>query len=107
MHYSLGVEQQLTKYLEFSLEGFYKTLHNVVIQVPNEASTTNGVLYVNGGKGRIYGLETRIKWSNDGRFFGWLAYTLSRSERKDDPSPDWHVFQFDQTHILTVLASYK
>ena len=47
------------------------------------------------------------KWKPDGRFFGWLAYTLSRSERRDNPGDALHLFQYDQTHILTVLGSYK
>ena len=39
------------------------------------------------------------------KFFGWVSYTLSRSERKDHPSEAWHPFQFDQTNILTLVAS--
>ena len=37
------------------------------------------------------------------RFFGWLSYTLSKSERRDDlTDPDgWYDFDFDQTHIFT------
>jgi hypothetical protein len=29
-----------------------------------------------------------------------------RSERKDAGSSDWRLFDFDQTHVLTALASY-
>jgi hypothetical protein len=36
-----------------------------------------------------------------------VAYTLSRSERKDGPDQDYTRFQYDQTHILTALGSYK
>jgi hypothetical protein len=39
-------------------------------------------------------------------FFGWASYTFSRSERRDAPGEAWHRFQFDQTHILTLMASY-
>ena len=41
-----------------------------------------------------------------GRFFGWLAYTLSRSTRQDPPDFATRLFQYDQTHILTVLGAY-
>ena len=41
------------------------------------------------------------------RFFGWLAYTISRSERRDTPTSDYRIFQFDQTHILTAIASVR
>lgn len=40
-------------------------------------------------------------------FFGWVAYTLSRSELKDKPLRDWRLFEYDQTHILTMVAQYK
>ena len=40
-------------------------------------------------------------------FFGWVAYTLSRSTRRDAPGEDEYLFDYDQTHILTVVASYK
>ena len=39
--------------------------------------------------------------------FGWIAYTVSRSERKDSPEDPWRLFRYDQTHILTIIASYK
>ena len=40
------------------------------------------------------------------RFFGWVVYTLSQSERKDHPDEAWYPFQFDQTHILTLILSW-
>jgi hypothetical protein len=43
-------------------------------------------------------------WKN---LFGWISYTLSRSDRMDHPDQDWRIFELDQTHILTILASYK
>ena len=64
-------------------------------------------MLTNDGRGRAYGGELLVRqqlWRN---FFGWIAYTLSRSERQDHPGEPWHVFLFDQTHILTTLASYK
>ena len=60
----------------------------------------------NDGRGRAYGGEVLVRqqlWRN---LFGWVAYTLSRSERQDHPGEDWHRYLYDQTHILTLLASY-
>jgi TonB family protein len=96
IHYSTGVEQELTKYLEFSVEGFYKQLDRLVSQ-------GNG----NTGTGRAYGIETLIRYKPDARFFGWLAYTLSRSVRREAPGEPERASTFDQTHILTVLGSYR
>jgi hypothetical protein len=94
--YDLGVERELTPHIEASLEGFYKQLDNLVSQ--GLGNTGNGV---------IYGAETLIRYKPDEHFFGWLAYTLSRSERRDAPGMPLRLSQFDETHILTVLGSYR
>ena len=36
--------------------------------------------------------------------FGWVSYSLLRSERADCPSCSYRLFDFDQTHILIVAA---
>jgi hypothetical protein len=56
--------------------------------------------------GRAYGGQVLVRRELAQGFFGWLSYTLSRSERKDHPGDPWHPFEFDQTHILTVVASH-
>ncbi len=105
--YSLGIEQELSRPLEVSLEGFYKDLDDLAVSTPNAAGSENGVSYVNIGVGRSYGGELLLRYKPEGRFFGWVAYTLSRSERRDAPGQDWELFDYDQTHILTALGSMK
>ncbi len=95
-HYTAGFEQEITRHVEIGMEGFYKQLDNLVV-----------LRRGNQGLGRVYGVETLLRYKPDARFFGWLAYTLSRSDRKDLSEEDWRPFQFDQTHILTVLGSYR
>jgi TonB family protein len=95
-HYDVGVEHEFTQYIEVSLEGFYKQLDHLVSQGLG-----------NTGSGVIYGTETLIRYKPDERFFGWLAYTLSRSVRRDAPGMPVRLTQFDETHILTVLGSYR
>ena len=107
LHYSLGVEQELSQQLELSLEGFYKHLDNLVMPVAAANSTPNGYAYENIGTGRSYGTELLLRYKPDAHFFGWVAYTLSRSERTDAPGQPAHVFDFDQTHILTAVGSVK
>jgi len=108
-HYSLGFEQELAPPLELSFEGFYKDLNGLVLATVNQNGSENGLSYQNVGSGRSYGSELllRYKPGNGGRFFGWIAYTLSRSERKDADDGDLYRYDYDQTHILTALASYK
>jgi hypothetical protein len=59
------------------------------------------------GSGKVYGTELLLRYKAGGRFFGWLAYTLSRSERRDSDRDPYYRYDFDQTHILTALGSYK
>jgi TonB family protein len=105
IQYSLGVEQQITKQLDASLEGFYKDLYDQV--VAGASPSGQQIVYSNAGSGYVVGAEVLIKYKPDERFFGWLAYTLSRSVRQDGPGMPEYLYAFDQTHILTVLGSYK
>jgi TonB family protein len=104
VHYSVGVEQELSRHVEMSIEGYYKALTDQVSRQP-DATTT--YLYGNQGVGTILGMELLIKYKPDSRFFGWLAYTLSRSTRRDAPGLPEYLAQYDQTHNLTMLGSYR
>ena len=104
IHYSTGVEQEITRNIDVSVEGFYKQLDNLVERAPN---ASGGFDYNNNGSGYVYGSELLIRYKPDSRFFGWLAYTLSRSVRRTSPGADLQLFQYDQTHILTALGSYR
>jgi TonB family protein len=104
VHYSLGVEQELSDHIELNVEGFYKDLDHLVSRNPG---ADGSFVYDNAGSGSVIGAETLLKYKADERFFGWLAYTLSRSMRRDHPGGDSYPFQYDQTHILTVLGSYQ
>jgi TonB family protein len=104
VHYALGVERQLTQQIDINLEGFYKDLTH---QVARSAQADGSFAYNNRGTGSVVGTELLLKYNSDDHFFGWLAYTLSRSVRRDGPGQPEYLFQFDQTHILTLLGSYR
>ncbi|MCK6518330.1 hypothetical protein L6R46_25135, partial [Myxococcota bacterium] len=61
----------------------------------------------NEGVGRVKGLEFMLRQAAVNQTFGWVSYTLSKSERRDYPDSEWVLFDFDQTHILTVVGGYK
>jgi hypothetical protein len=42
-----------------------------------------------------------------GRLYGWVAYTLSRSDLLPLPDVSWRAFNFDQPHNLIVVAGYR
>ncbi|MCB9761392.1 MAG: hypothetical protein H6739_16235 [Alphaproteobacteria bacterium] len=68
----------------------------------------------------MHGVELMVRHAPVDRLFGWVSYTLSRSERCDavdsaacdrslgfnDADSDWYLFDFDQTHIFTTVAGY-
>lgn len=101
---SLGLEQQLTRDVKFSVEGFFNLLDNLITRSPDPDGRLR---YNNHGRGRIFGSEFMLRYDADERFFGWLSYTLSRSERTWVPGGPSELFYLDQTHILTALGSYK
>lgn len=104
LQFSLGVDQELGKQLEASVEGFFSGLDKQLSQGPGPG----GVTVLNStGTGRVYGGELLLRYKSDGRFFGWLSYTLSRSERRYVPSAPVELFSFDQTHIGSILGSYQ
>jgi TonB family protein len=94
VHYALGLEQEVGSHVEVSVEGFYKQLDRLVVQDAK-----------NSGDGRVYGTEWLLRWKNDPKLFGWIAYTLMRSERRDSEQDLLSLFEFDQTHILTAIIS--
>jgi hypothetical protein len=101
--YVVGFDVQPTPTLHVEAQGFYKDLRNLIVSGEHFGDPQ----LENDGIGRVYGGELLVRqelWHN---LFGWISYTLSRSERKDHADTDWHLFQFDQTHIFQILASYR
>jgi hypothetical protein len=97
--YIVGAELALPRGLRVETQGFYKDLRSLVVTDPR-------TLYSNDGLGRAYGGQILLRQPLWHGLSGWVAYTLSRSERRDHPEEPWRLFRFDQTHILTVVASY-
>jgi TonB family protein len=63
--------------------------------------------YYADGLGRMYGLEIMLKHDQGKRFFGWIAYSLSRSERRDPHTGVWSLYGKDETHNLQLIGSYR
>jgi TonB family protein len=104
IHGSLGVEQELADGLEVSVEGFYKKLNDLIVARADETQAI-GARFENTGSGRVYGAETLLRYKPRGWLSGFIAYTLSRSERKDNEDAAFTTFEWDQTHILSVVGS--
>jgi len=105
----LGWTQQIGDAINADGAVFAKKLDRLVVTNP-EFEDLDSAFYTNTGVGRIFGLEFIVRHLPVDRFFGWVSYTLSRSERNDDPDdPDqfWYPYEYDQTHILVATAGYR
>ena len=94
---------------EMSTEVYYKKLEHLVDYIDGADLLINQFLEGDllDGRGRAYGLEIMLK-KKEGKFNGWLSYTLARTERQVDGinNNDWYPSRFDQTHNLSLTAFY-
>lgn len=109
--FSLAIEQAVWRGLTVEVTGLYKhlwdfagssTLQRRFGDGPQPADlrperTASGV------DGRIFGGTLLVRQQVSKYLFGWLSYSLLRSERRSCPTCDYRLFDFDQTHIL-ILA---
>ena len=111
----------------FSLEveAFYKSIQNRIDYIDGANLIANDAIeqVILNGEAQAYGLELLLR-KNEGRFTGWLAYTLSRSEQRT-PGRDlgletgrsdletginlgeWYSTPYDKTHDLSLYASFE
>jgi len=99
-HSVMGVTHALNKDWLIKTEVFYKTFDNLVVGVADER------IYANDADGKAYGWELFIKKNHTDNLWGWLSFTLSRSERSDDFGNTF-VYDFDQPVISTLVTNYE
>lgn len=108
--FSIGSDQKITRNFSSSFGGFYRSMKNLLeypygITQFNETTTLKNDLYV--GKGKAYGFEMMLKKSN-GKFTGWLSYTLSWADRNFDELNNGKTYfaKYDRRHNLSVVGMY-
>lgn len=108
-HVVAGFEQQFTDLIFLDIQLY----HNQQWGIPEFASSADlladpdGPRILPDGEGRMYGLELLLRHDNSERFFGWVAYTLARSERYNRKEKRYSLYNRDQTHNLQLVASYR
>jgi len=109
---STGIEATMPRAITLSLTGFYQRFYNINDVVldfaaqlcsspPNESLSGVPARVTRQLDGQAFGMEILLR-KHEGRFTGWIAYTLSRSERVF--SCGLRPSDFDQTHVLNVVA---
>ncbi|NJK31097.1 MAG: TonB-dependent receptor [Deltaproteobacteria bacterium] len=106
----MGAELRPFPFLETDLTLFYKDL-NGLPSATEAVEVVEGVarerILDNRGQGEVMGLELMIRLARVEGFEGWLSYTLSQAERTDGGAEEPRPFDFDQPHILTLVARYE
>lgn len=94
---------------EFTFETYYKAMQNQVDYKDGAEININELVEgdLRFGIGRAYGAEFSVK-KKEGKFTGWISYTLSRTEKKIEGinSGNWYAARQDQTHNLAVVGIY-
>ena len=98
---------------EFSLEGYWKHINNLLEYKDGTVILGNSMGWeekVEMGQGRAMGLELLVQ-KTTGRLTGWVAYTLAKSDRI---FPDGSInlgrrfpYKYDRRHNFNINLSYK
>ncbi|MDD9938701.1 MAG: TonB-dependent receptor, partial [Myxococcales bacterium] len=107
---SVGTELKLPATLEVDTTLFYSRMWQLSRASGRPSVDDEGnpvtLFFEDDGEGRAFGWELLVRRKVEEGLFGWLSYTLSRSERFTEGGRTV-VFFFDQTHVLNLAASYK
>ncbi|NDP23007.1 MAG: TonB-dependent receptor plug domain-containing protein [Paludibacter sp.] len=113
--YSAGLFYNLANLIDFSVEGYYKTMDNLIEYKDGASffgSSTGWEDKVSMGRGWAYGIEF-LAQKTVGNTTGWVGYTWSHSDRLfDRPGQEINegaVFpaKYDRRHDLSVVVSHK
>ncbi len=99
------------------VESYYKKIKNRMDYIDGADLIANEAIeqVILNGEMRSYGLEFMLR-KNTGKFSGWIAYTLSRSEQRTPGrtvnevginNGNWYRSAYDKTHNLAITSSYK
>jgi len=132
---SLGAEVPLRERFELSVEGYFNYMDPTIFDLSVNGATAvtrpqptlvplsiitppmDGQEFIDRltkpQTGRAYGLELLLRRQSKTGVFGWVSYTLSRSERyrvvaSPDPSQpaqaSWVPYDFDRTHLVSIVG---
>lgn len=111
--YAIGLARSIFRNtVELSIEGYYKEMDNVIEYKEGESYSStanrNWSEKVLAGTGKAYGCEVMVQ-KKEGRLTGWIAYTLSKTERKIEGIDFGRTFpyKYDRRHDFKIVAVYK
>ena len=111
--FSAGVYYDGIKGWEFSVEGYYKSMHNILEYKDGTlmiASNSGWETKVEMGNGRAMGLEFFVQ-KTAGPLTGWVAYTLAKSDRQFPNGTinlgERFPYKYDRRHNFNINANWQ
>ena len=96
--------------IETSIEAYYKKMKNTIDFKDHASLLLNPLLEgeVRTGRANSYGIEFLIQLSQS-RLNGWIAYTLSKTERRINEINNWNPYPapYDKPHNLAFVLNYQ
>ena len=105
-HYAFGVEQSLKGGWSWSVESYYKELSDLPAVIDESASDA-ALLYSNDTEGRAYGLDVLVNKDSLGKWYGWFALSVAKSERTDLRSDITRDYYLDTPVIANLVGNYR
>jgi len=108
---AIGLAQSFREIYEVSLEGYYKTMSNVLEYREGSGFFNAGNRWeqkVVQGKGRSYGMELYVE-KKTGSFTGWVGYALSWTDRQFDELNNGKRFpyKYDRRHDFSIALTHR
>jgi hypothetical protein len=104
LHAVVGTDMDVGRRLTVQPTLFYRRMWGLVMRNPDPNPPLARAL-VQDGVGRAYGAQVMLRFTPHPAVFGWVAYTLSRSERRHDGDTSYRLLDQDQTHLLSAVGS--
>ena len=110
-NYSTGFFMDIkNRMIGASIEIYYKSIRNatdyrdgadIVFNEYSESQIMKGIA-------RGYGIELFLR-KKDGRFTGWISYTLARTENRINGinNGKWYPAKYDRTHDVSLVANWR
>ncbi|MFY9268592.1 MAG: TonB-dependent receptor plug domain-containing protein [Candidatus Manganitrophaceae bacterium] len=102
IHSVLGYQRSFGAGTDLDLQVYYKEMDRLVVP-----SGELGVFYNNDGVGYSAGAELLLRQRIGDRFFGWLSYSFSKTQRRVGPGEAWRDSDYDRPHAVTLVATYQ
>jgi hypothetical protein len=106
LHGSVGEELRILPDLSLGATVFYKTMSDLEVRSRLTTPVASRALVQN-GEGRSYGIQFLLRRDFKRGLFGWVSYTIARSERRYIGDERYRLFDFDQPHVLTLVVSQE